>query len=165
MSADYYTDSELNKYANYYAQKDYNLMDIAKDAQYDDFLNQFNSNDWYSEGFFVNYWIGDNATGYYGQVICFKATPDQLNGFLKNTYDYISYEREIHGQEEETFDEFWTKSTDSDGNDVYKASWTGPEPELKIEPSDCARFANYTLTYDAANQIVVCTVEEGSGVG
>jgi len=165
VTADYYADEELNKYANYYAQKGYNLMDIEKDAQYDDFLNQFRTNEWYSEGFFVNYWIGDNATGHSGQIICFKATPEQLGGFRKNTYEYISYERELHGQGEVTFDDFWTKTTDSDGNDVYEASWVGPEPEMKLEPSDCARFAYYTLTYDAVNQIVVCTVEEGGGIG
>ena len=165
VTADYYTDAELNKYANYYAQKGYNLLDIKKDSEYDDFLGQFNTNDWYSEGFFVTYWIGDNATGYSGQVICFKATPDQLTGFLKNTYNYISYERKDHNQDAVAYDDFWTKTTDSDGNDVYKASWLGPEPEMKIEPSDRARFANYTLTYDAVNQVVVCTVEAGGGIG
>ena len=165
VTADYYTDAELNKYANYYAQKGYNLLDIKKDSEYDDFLGQFNTNDWYSEGFFVTYWIGDNATGYSGQVICFKATPDQLTGFLKNTYNYISYERKEHNQDAVAYDGFWTKTTDSDGNDVYKASWLGPEPEMKIEPSDRARFANYTLTYDAVNQVVVCTVEAGGGIG
>ena len=165
VTADYYTDAELNKYANYYAQKGYNLLDIKKDSEYDDFLGQFNTNDWYSEGFFVTYWIGDNATGYSGQVICFKATPDQLEGFLKNTYNYISYERKEHNQDAVAYDGFWTKTTDSDGNDVYKASWLGPEPEMKIEPSDRARFANYTLTYDAVNQVVVCTVEAGGGIG
>ena len=165
VTADYYTDAELNKYANYYAQKGYNLLDIKKDSEYDDFLGQFNTNDWYSEGFFVTYWIGDNATGYSGQVICFKATPDQLTGFLKNTYNYISYERKEHNQDAVAYDDFWTKTTDSDGNDVYKASWLGPEPEMKIEPSDRARFANYTLTYDAVNQVVVCTAEAGGGIG
>ena len=165
VTADYYTDAELNKYANYYAQKGYNLLDIKKDSEYDDFLGQFNTNDWYSEGFFVTYWIGDNATGYSGQVICFKATPDQLTGFLKNTYNYISYERKEHNQDAVAYDDFWTKTTDSDGNDVYKASWLGPEPEMEIEPSDRARFANYTLTYDAVNQVVVCTVEAGGGIG
>lgn len=165
VTADYYTDAELNKYANYYAQKGYNLLDIKKDSEYDDFLGQFNTNDWYSEGFFVTYWIGDNATGYSGQVICFKATPDQLTGFLKNTYNYISYERKEQNQDAVAYDDFWTKTTDSDGNDVYKASWLGPEPEMKIEPSDRARFANYTLTYDAVNQVVVCTVEAGGGIG
>lgn len=165
VTADYYTDAELNKYANYYAQKGYNLLDIKKDSEYDDFLGQFNTNDWYSEGFFVTYWIGDNATGYSGQVICFKATPNQLTGFLKNTYNYISYERKEHNQDAVAYDDFWTKTTDSDGNDVYKASWLGPEPEMKIEPSDRARFANYTLTYDAVNQVVVCTVEAGGGIG
>ena len=164
VTADYYTDAELNKYANYYAQKGYNLLDIKKDSEYD-FLGQFNTNDWYSECFFVTYWIGDNATGYSGQVICFKATPDQLEGFLKNTYNYISYERKEHNQDAVAYDGFWTKTTDSDGNDVYKASWLGPEPEMKIEPSDRARFANYTLTYDAVNQVVVCTVEAGGGIG
>ena len=165
VTADYYTDAELNKYANYYAQKGYNLLDIKKDSEYDDFLGQFNTNDWYSEGFFVTYWIGDNATGYSGQVICFKATPDQLEGFLKNTYNYISYERKEHNQDAVAYDGFWTKTIDSDGNDVYKASWLEPEPEMKIEPSDRARFANYTLTYDAVNQVVVCTVEAGGGIG
>ena len=55
VKAEYYKDPELNKLANYYAQKGYNLLDIKKDSEYDDFLGQFNTNDWYSEGFFVTF--------------------------------------------------------------------------------------------------------------
>ena len=36
---------------------------------------------------------------------------------------------------------------------------------MKLEPSDSARFMNFTLTYDAAKQLVVCTINEGGGIG
>ena len=36
---------------------------------------------------------------------------------------------------------------------------------LKIEPSDRARFVNYSVMYDAGNQLVVCYIEAGGGVG
>lgn len=165
VNADYYSDPELNKYANYYAQQEYNIMDIKKDAEYIDNYSNLKTNDWYSDGFFVTYQTGTNAQPTSGTILVFKATPEQLEGFMKNNYNIISYERKEHNQSAVDYDGFWTKSTDSEGNAVYKASWTGPEPEMKIEPSDCARFMNFTLTYDAANQIVICTVEEGGGVG
>ena len=84
---------------------------------------------------------------------------------MKNNLSIVNYEREQHRQNKVSYEDFWTKSTDSEGNAVYQASWTGPEPEMKLEPSDCARFMNFTITYDAANQIVICTVEEGGGIG
>ena len=165
VNADYYSDPELNKYANYYAQQEYNIMDIKKDAEYIDNYSNLKTNDWYSDGFFVTYQTGTNAQPTSGTILVFKATAEQLEGFMKNNYNIVSYERKEHNQSAVDYDGFWTKSTDSEGNAVYKASWTGPEPEMKIEPSDCARFMNFTLTYDAANQIVICTVEEGGGVG
>ncbi len=165
VNADYYSDPELNKYANYYAQQEYNIMDIKKDAEYIDNYSNLKTNDWYSDGFFVTYQTGTNAQPTFGTILVFKATAEQLEGFMKNNYNIVSYERKEHNQSAVDYDGFWTKSTDSEGNAVYKASWTGPEPEMKIEPSDCARFMNFTLTYDAANQIVICTVEEGGGVG
>jgi len=165
VTADYYTDAELNKYANYYAQQNYNIMDIKKDAEYIDCYSEQRTNDWYSDGFFVTYQTGTNAQPTFGRILVFKATPEQLEGFLKNNYKIVSYERKEHNQDAVSYDGFWTQSTDSEGNAVYKASWLGPEPEMKLEPSDCARFMNFTLTYDAANQIVICTVEEGGGIG
>ena len=165
VTADYYSDPELNKYANYYAQKSYNIMDIKKDAEYIDCYSDLKTNDWYSDGFFVTYQDGPNANATYGTILVFKATPEQLEGFMKNNYNIVSYERKEHRQDAVAYDGFWTQSTDSDGNAVYKASWLGPEPEMKIEPSDSARFMNFTLTYDAANQIVICTIEEGGGIG
>ena len=165
VNADYYSDPELNKYANYYAQQEYNIMDIKKDAEHIDNYSNLKTNDWYSDGFFVTYQTGTNAQPTSGTILVFKATAEQLEGFMKNNYNIVSYERKEHNQSAVDYDGFWTKSTDSEGNAVYKASWTGPEPEMKIEPSDCARFMNFTLTYDAANQIVICTVEEGGGVG
>ena len=165
VTADYYSDPELNKYANYYAEKKYNIMDIKKDGKYIDGYNDLRTNDWYSEGFFVNYSTGDNASPTFSSVFVFKATPEQLEGFMKNNHAIVNYEREEHGQKKVSYKDFWTKTTDSDGNAVYKGSWTGPEPEMKIEPSDSARFMNFTITYDAANQIVVCTINEGGGVG
>ena len=165
VNADYYSDPELNKYANYYAQQEYNIMDIKKDAEYIDNYSNLKTNDWYSDGFFVTYQTGTNAQPTSGTILVFKATAEQLEGFMKNNYNIVSYERKEHNQSAVDYDGFWTKSTDSEGNAVYKASWTGSEPEMKIEPSDCARFMNFTLTYDAANQIVICTVEEGGGIG
>ena len=165
VNADYYSDPELNKYANYYAQQEYNIMDIKKDAEYIDNYSNLKTNDWYSDGFFVTYQTGTNAQPTSGTILVFKATAEQLEGFMKNNYNIVSYERKEHNQSAVDYDGFWTKSTDSEGNAVYQASWTGPEPEMKIEPSDCARFMNFTLTYDAANQIVICTIEEGGGIG
>ena len=165
VNADYYSDPELNKYANYYAQQEYNIMDIKKDAEYIDNYSNLKTNDWYSDGFFVTYQTGTNAQPTSGTILVFKATAEQLEGFMKNNYNIVSYERKEHNQSAVDYDGFWTKSTDSEGNAVYKASWTGSEPEMKIEPSDCARFMNFTITYDAANQIVICTVEEGGGIG
>ena len=165
VNADYYSDPELNRYANYYAQQEYNIMDIKKDAEYIDNYSNLKTNDWYSDGFFVTYQTGTNAQPTSGTILVFKATAEQLEGFMKNNYNIVSYERKEHNQSAVDYDGFWTKSTDSEGNAVYKASWTGPEPEMKIEPSDCARFMNFTITYDAANQIVICTVEEGGGIG
>ena len=165
VNADYYSDPELNRYANYYAQQEYNIMDIKKDAEYIDNYSNLKTNDWYSDGFFVTYQTGTNAQPTFGTILVFKATAEQLEGFMKNNYNIVSYERKEHNQSAVDYDGFWTKSTDSEGNAVYKASWTGPEPEMKIEPSDCARFMNFTLTYDAANQIVICTIEEGGGIG
>ena len=165
VTADYYTDPELNKYANYYAQQEYNIMDIKKDEEYIDCYSELKTNEWYSDGFFVTYQTGTNAQPTFGRILVFKATPEQLEGFMKNNYKIVSYERKEHNQDAVSYDGFWTQSTDSEGNAVYKASWLGPEPEMKLEPSDCARFMNFTLTYDAANQIVICTIEEGGGVG
>ena len=165
VTADYYSDPELNKYANYYAQQEYNIMDIKKDEEYIDCYTELRTNDWYSDGFFVTYQTGTNAQPTSGRILVFKATPEQLEGFLKNNYNIVSYERKEHRQDAVSYDGFWTQSTDSEGNAVYKASWLGPEPEMKLEPTDSARFMNFTLTYDAANQIVICTVEEGGGIG
>ena len=100
-----------------------------------------------------------------GESDLLPIAPEQLEGFMKNNLAIVNYEREEHGQKKVSYKDFWTKTTDSEGNAVYQASWTGPEPEMKIEPSDRARFANYTLTYDAVNQVVVCTVEAGGGIG
>ena len=165
VTADYYSDPDLNQYANYYAQQSYNIMDIKKDAAYTDGYNDLRTNDWYSEGFFVTYQTGTNAQPTFSTILVFKATPEQLEGFMKNNLAIVNYEREQHRQNKVSYEDFWSKSTDSDGNAVYQASWTGPEPETKILPSDCARFMNFTLTYDAAKQIVVCTINEGGGIG
>lgn len=154
-----------NEYANYYAQQNYYIMDIGKDAEYIDGYNDLRTNDWYSEGFFVCYTTGDNASPTFGRILVFKATPEQLEGFMKNNFAIVNYEREGHGQNKVAYEDFWTESTDSEGNAVYEASWTGPEPEMKLEPSDSARFMNFTLTYDAAKQLVVCTINEGGGIG
>ena len=165
VNADYYSDPDLNEYANYYAQQSYNIMDIKKDEEYFDGYNDLRTNDWYSEGFFVSYTTGDNAAPTFSRILVFKATPEQLEGFMKNNLAIVNYERGEHKQSKVSYEEFWTKTTDSEGNAVYQASWTGPEPEMKLLPSDCARFMNFTLTYDSAKQIVVCTINEGGGIG
>ena len=121
--------------------------------------------DRYSDGFSVNYHIGDNATGYYGSTIVFKASEEQLQNYLNNELARINYEREYHSQEKVSFDEMWSQSTDSEGDTVYIGSWTGPEPEIKLMDSDCARFITYEVTYDPASQIAICVETEGGGVG
>lgn len=165
VTADYYEDALLNEYANYYAQQGYTLLDIAEDDEIDEYYDQFEAGDWYDTGFFVSYHIGDNAYGYDAYTYVFKASEEQFRAFLQFKLNYINYERTEHGQETVSYDEFWTSGADEEGNTVYQASWVGPEPELKIEPSDSARFANYSVMYDAENQLVVCFVEEGGGVG
>lgn len=165
VTADYYEDALLNEYANYYAQQGYTLLDIAEDDEIDEYYDQFEAGDWYDSGFFVSYHIGDNAYGYDACTYVFKASEEQFQAFLQFKLNYINYERTEHGQETVSYDEFWTSGVDEEGNTVYQASWVGPEPELKIEPSDSARFTNYSVMYDAENQLVVCFVEEGGGVG
>ncbi|MBR2551319.1 MAG: hypothetical protein IKE92_15175 [Clostridiales bacterium] len=165
VSADYYTDPDLNELANYYAQQGYSILDLQKDSMFLDYEHEFDTRDWYSEGFFLTFQIGDNATSRFGTIMAFKATEDQLDGFLKNKLDLINYEREEHGQSTVAFDELWTRSTDDEGNIVYKGSWTGPEPEMKILPSDSARFMTFEVTYDTDTQIVTCYIEEGGGIG
>lgn len=165
VTADYYKDTELNKLANYYAQQKMNLLDLKKDAKYNSFYNRFQKMDWFSDGFFVTYWVGDNATGHSGTITCFKATDKQMEGYLKNSLELVNYERKDHNQKTVTFDKFWKKTTDSEGNTVYSAEWKGPEPETKLLPSDSARFMTFKVTYDAKTQIVIAHVEEGGGVG
>ena len=165
VTADYYTDPELNELANYYAQQGYSILDIEKDSMFLDYENEFNTYDWYSEGFFTTFRIGDNATGHYGSIFAFKATEDQLEGYLLNKLALINYERNEHGQEAVTFDELWTKSIDDEGNTVYTGSWTGPEPEMKLLPSDSARFMTFEVVYDADTRLVTCFIEDGGGIG
>ena len=165
VTADYYKDTELNKLANYYAQQKMNLLDLKKDSKYNSFYNRFQEMDWFSDGFFVTYWVGDNATGHSGTITCFKATDKQMEGYLKNSLELVNYERKDHNQKTVTFDKFWKKTTDSEGNTVYSAEWKGPEPETKLLPSDSARFMTFKVTYDAKTQIAIAHVEEGGGVG
>ena len=84
---------------------------------------------------------------------------------MKNNHAIINYERQQHNQKDVSFNKFWKKSTDSEGNTVYTGEWKGPEPETKLLPSDSARFMSYKITYDAKNQIAICHLEEGGGVG
>ena len=77
--------------------------------------------------------------------------------------------RNDRGEEENTDEEqkavFGGLGMDDEGNIVYKGSWTGPEPEVKILPSDSARFMTFEVTYDTDTQIVTCYIEEGGGIG
>lgn len=165
VDADYYSDPELNELASYYASQGYSILDLKKDSMYFDYEQDFNTEDWFSEGFFITFQVGDNATAKSGNILAFKATEDQVHGFLQNKLALINYERNAHGQSTVTFDELWVKIEDEDGNIVYTGSWVGPEPEIKLLPSDSARTMDIKITYDTETQIAVCYIEDGGGVG
>ena len=162
---DYFKDDTLNQLAKTYMEKGYTILINEKDCDLLHYVEGFKEADWYTEGFRVCYHIGDNATGYSGYTFVFKATEEQLQGYLKNQHSMINDEREQHNQKKVSFDKFWKKSTDAEGNVIYKASWKGPEPSTKILPSDRARFTNYELTYDPNSHIAVCVIEDGGGIG
>ena len=162
---DYFKDDTLNQLAKTYMEKGYTILMNEKDCDLLHYVEGFKEADWYTEGFRVCYHIGDNATGYSGYTFVFKATEEQLQGYLKNQHSMINDEREQHNQKKVSFDKFWKKSTDAEGNVIYKASWKGPEPSTKILPSDRARFTNYELTYDPNSHIAVCVIEDGGGIG
>lgn len=165
VSADYYTDPELNELANFYAGQGYSIFDLRKDAMFLDYEEEFNTEDWFSEGFFLTFQVGENAVAREGRIMAFKATEDQLQGFLKNKLSQINYERDLHGQDKVSFNELWFKDTDEDGNVIYTGSWTGPEPEFKLLPSDSARSMTIEVTYDTQTRLAVCYIEAGGGVG
>ena len=165
VTADYYSDPELNELANFYANQGYTLMDLAKDAEYYYEFPGVQNEEWFSDGFKLAYQIGDNAYGYMGYTTVFKATEEQMNNLLNNDLSYINYERTEHRQETVTFEDFWTQGTDEEGNITYSASWEGPEPEIKICDSDRARFITYDITYDPVSQIAICIETNGGGVG
>lgn len=165
VKAEYYKDTELNKLANYYDQKSMSLVDLKKDLDNHGLYSQFKTRDWFSDGFYVNYWVGDNATGHSGTITCFKADEKQFESYLKNSHAIVSFELQNHNQAEIPFEKFWKKTTDSEGNTVYTGEWKGPEPEEKILPSDSARFMTFKITYDAKNQIAIAHVEDGGGLG
>ena len=162
---DYFKDDTLNQLAKTYMEKGYTILMNEKDCDLLHYVEGFKEADWYTEGFRVCYHIGDNATGYSGYTFVFKATEEQLQGYLKNQHFMINDEREQHNQKKVSFEKFWKKSTDAEGNVIYKASWKGPEPSTKILPSDRARFTNYELTYDPNSHIAVCVIEDGGGIG
>lgn len=168
VKADYYKDPELNELANKYANEHYTIFDLAKDkkeADPNDTYHKLKTRDWFKEGFSIHYQTGDNASGHNCSIIVFKASEKQIQGFLKNEFAVISYERKEHDQKKISFDDFWKKNVDAEGNVIYEGSWKGPEPEVKLMPSDSARFMNYRLTYDPASELAICEFEEGGGVG
>ena len=165
VAPDYFKDQTLNQLAKSYEDQGFTIMKIEKDSDWIYHAEGHKDEKWFSEGFMVTYQIGDNASGSSGHTYVFKADDKQLQGFLKNQMAVINYERENHNQKKVSFDNLWKKSTDADGNTVYKASWKGPEPTEKILPTDRARFMKYDLTYDKETKIVVCQIEEGGGVG
>ena len=162
---DYFKDDTLNQLAKTYMEKGYTILMNEKNCDLSHEVEGFKEASWYTEGFHVEYHVGDNATGHSGSTFVFKATEEQLQGYLKNQHFMINDEREQHGQKKVSFDKFWKKSTDSEGNTVYKAEWKGPEPEMKLLPSDKARFMTFNVTYDAKTQIAIAHIEEGGGVG
>lgn len=161
VNADYYDDDDLNELANYYSQQGYTLIDLEKDPCILYPVDGYEDKDWFSAGFRVSYDIGD----FTGNVVVFKATEEQFRNFLDNQLVMINDLRTSHNQNTVSFDEFWIRSTDDEGNQVCKGSWTGPEPELKLNPTDCARFANFDITYDPVSGLAVCSTEDGGGVG
>ena len=162
---DYFKEDALNELAKTYMEKGYTILMLEKNDDLTQVIDGFNEAEWYTEGFRVTYHIGDNATGYFGTTFVFKATEKQLDGYPKNVHYSINLDREQHNQKKVSLNDFWKKTTDKEGNIIYKASWKGPEPEMKLLPSDRARFANYELTYDPTLHIAVCVVEEGGGIG
>ena len=162
---DYFKDDTLNELAKQYMEQGYTILMLEKDSDLSHIVEGFKEADWYTEGFKVCYHIGDNATGYSGYTFVFKATEKQLQGYLENQHFMINDDREQHNQKRVKFGDFWKKSTDAEGNIIYKASWKGPEPETKLLPSDRARFTNYELTYDPTSHIAVCVIEDGGGIG
>ena len=162
---DYFKDDTLNQLAKTYMEKGYTILMNEKNCDLSHEVEGFKEASWYTEGFHVEYHVGDNATGHSGSTFVFKATEEQLQGYLKNQHFMINDEREQHGQKKVSFDKFWKKSTDAEGNVIYKASWKGPEPVTKLLPSDRARFTNYELTYDPSSHIAVCVIEDGGGIG
>ena len=162
---DCFKDDTLNELAKSYMEQGYTILMLEKDDDITHIVEGFKHAEWYTEGFRVCYHIGDNATGYEGETFVFKATEKQLQGYLENQHFLINDERVQHNQKKVSFGDFWKKSTDGEGNIIYKASWKGPEPSVKLLPSDRARFANYELTYDKASGIAVCVTEAGGGVG
>ena len=166
VSSDYYEDADLNELASYYEQQGYKITDLRKDSVYNDYSwTNVTIREWFTDGFAVNYWVGDNAYGYSGSTIVFKATEEQFQNYLQNELDLVNFNRVDHNQEEVTFDEFWTVGTDDEGNTVYTGTWEGPEPEIKLMDSDRARFTTYEVTYDPVTQIAICESTDGGGVG
>ena len=168
VKSDYYKDPELNELANKYAGEHYTIFDLKKAEKEEDkdtVYSKLKTHDWFKEGFSIHYQTGDNASGHYWSIIVFKASEEQIQGFLKNEFAIIKYERKEHGQKKISFDDFWKKNTDAEGNVIYEGSWKGPEPEMKLLPSDSARFMNYRLTYDPATNLAICELEEGGGIG
>lgn len=161
VDAEYYEDGDLNELANYYAQQGYTLLDLNKDPVIFYTIEGYEDREWFSDGFRVNYDIGNNN----GNIVVFKATEEQFQAFMDNQLALVNYERRAHNQATVSFDELWTKTTDDEGHIVCKASWTGPEPEVKLNPTDCARFINYEVTYDPDSGLAVCSTEDGGGVG
>ncbi len=161
----YFKDETLNKLAKSYEEQGCSIMKIEKDSEWIYRVEGRKDEDWFSEGFFVTYHVGDNATGSTGHTFAFKATEAQLKGFLNNQLAVINYERTGHNQKTVKFDEFWKQSKDTEGNIIYKGSWKGPEPEVKILPSDSARFMDYEVTYDTSTGIALVQMNEGGGIG
>jgi len=158
-----YANMDLQEVAKYYESEGYTIMDIKKAD-----LNIYGplaNEDFLNEGFFFDYWVGDNASGYQGRVMMFEASADQLQNHLNNLLSVVNRERLDHSQESVTFDELWTQSTDAEGNVTYIGNWVGPEPELKLLESDSARFMNMEISYNADTGIAVSKIEEGGGIG
>lgn len=161
-------DQELRNIAKYYEDQGCTLDDLKKEIEYDIesgyALNNYSYKDDIVEGFNVSYQVGDYAYGHCENIYVFKISEEGLEKYLFDESRYIQRTLPVDMTPEEA-DALFVKSTDDEGNIVYTANLTGPEPEIKLMDSDRAVFANYEITYDPTTQIASVFISQGGGVG
>lgn len=172
VNSGYYSDPYLAEEAAGYEQQGYSIYDMQKYYEWWDYdsldissAEYINPEGWLTEGFFASFWIGDNASAFNNSIYVFKVDEEQLNNYLNNCHTKVAQLMIEHNQEPVPYEQFWSRSTDADGNIVYIGNWEGSDPEFTYSPSDSARFEKYTVTYNPEKQLAYCSVEEGGGVG